>query len=89
MMVEGPGVENYKRMRLRVTSEADPGALSRILAHFQNLNVIPQRVLAELGSTGLMHIEVDVTSLTEARLTLIAAKIAQVVSVSTTNWHHL
>ena len=30
--------------RLRVTAEADLGALSRVLERFQNLNVVPRRV---------------------------------------------
>ena len=31
--------------RLRVTAEADLGALSRVLERFQNLNVVPQLAL--------------------------------------------
>jgi hypothetical protein len=36
-----------------------PGALARVLERFQNLNVLPRRVIAELATTGVFHIEVD------------------------------
>ena len=37
-------------LRLRVTAEADLGALSRVLERFQNLNIVPRRVVAEMGT---------------------------------------
>lgn len=75
-------------LRLRVVAEADPGALARVLERFQNLNVLPRRVVAEFGSTGAFHIQVDVLGIPEALLTLIAEKIGQVPSVLNAHWHY-
>jgi hypothetical protein len=74
---------------LRVSAEADPGALTRVLACFQSLNVVPRRVIAEQGTTGTLYIRVDVTGLTEGNLSLIAAKIGQVPCVGNAYWHRL
>jgi hypothetical protein len=75
-------------LRLRVVAEADPGALARVLERFQNLNVLPRRVVAEFGSTGAFHIQVDVLGVPEPMLTLITEKIAQVPSVLNAHWHY-
>jgi hypothetical protein len=75
-------------LRLRVVAEADPGALARVLERFQNLNVLPRRVVAEFGSHGAFHIQVDVLGVSEAMLTLITEKIAQVPSVLNAHWHY-
>ena len=75
-------------LRLRVVAEADPGALARVLERFQNLNVLPRRVIAEFGSTGAFHIQVDVAGVSEAMLTIITEKVAQVPSVLNAHWHH-
>ena len=40
--------------RLRVTAEADLGALSRVLERFQNLNVVPGG-RAEMGSGDILY----------------------------------
>jgi hypothetical protein len=74
---------------LRVCADADPGALARILICFQTLNVVPRRVLAELGTTGTLHVRIDITGLTERHLSLIAAKVGQVPSVGNAYWHRL
>jgi hypothetical protein len=74
---------------LRVSAEADPGALARVLASFQTLNVVPRRVIAELGAVGTLYIRIDVTGLTERHLSLIAAKIGQVPCVANAYWHRL
>jgi len=74
---------------LRVNADADPGALARVLTSFQTLNVVPRRVVAELGTTGTLYIRIDVTGLTERHLSLIAAKIGQVPSVGNAYWHRL
>ena len=74
---------------LRVCADADPSALARVLICFQTLNVVPRRVLAELGTTGTLHVRIDVTGLTEQHLSLIAAKIGQVPSVGNAYWHRL
>ncbi len=75
-------------LRLRVLAEPDPGALARVIERFQNLNVLPRRIVAEFGSTGAFHIQVDVLGVSEQTLTLIAAKIGQVPSVLSAHWHH-
>jgi hypothetical protein len=74
---------------LRVNADADPGALARVLISFQTLNVVPRRVVAELGTTGTLYIRIDVTGLTERHLSLIAAKIGQVPCVGNAYWHRL
>lgn len=74
---------------LRVNADADPGALARVLASFQTLNVVPRRVVAELGTTGMLYIRIDITGLTESHLSLITAKIGQVPCVGNAYWHRL
>ena len=74
---------------LRVSADADPGALARVLSCFQSLNVVPRRVIAEHGTTGTLYIRIDVTGLTEGHLSLIAAKIGQVPCVGNAYWHRL
>ncbi len=39
-------------LHLRVSAEPDPGVLARVLERFQNLNVVPRRVLADWATTG-------------------------------------
>jgi hypothetical protein len=63
--------------RLRVVADPDPGAIARVLERFQNLNVLPRRVLAEFGTNGVLHIQVDVFGFPPEELRMIAAKIAQ------------
>jgi hypothetical protein len=75
--------------RLRVVADADPGALARVVERFQNLNVLPRRVVAEFGTNETLHIQVDVFGLSEQQLTLIAAKIAQATSIANVYWHRL
>lgn len=74
---------------LRVCADADPGALARVLACFQSLNVVPRRVIAEHGTAGTLYIRVDVSGLTEGHLSLIAARIGQVPCVGNAYWHRL
>jgi hypothetical protein len=74
-------------LRLRVTAEADLGALSRVLERFQNLNVVPRRVVAEMGSGDVLYIQVDIVGLAEERLSLIAAKLNQALSIRDAHWH--
>ena len=75
--------------RLRVVADADPSALARVVERFQNLNVLPRRVVAEFGTNETLHIQVDVFGLSEQQLTLIAAKIAQATSISNVYWHRM
>jgi len=74
-------------MRLRVTAEADLGALARVLERFQNLNIVPRRVVAEMGSGDELHIQVDIAGMAEERLTLIVAKLNQALSIRHAYWH--
>jgi hypothetical protein len=89
MTLEQETAEKQALLRLRVATEADPNALARVLAHFQSLNITPRRIVAEFATTGVMHVQVDVSGLPEARLTIIAAKIAQAVPVLNAYWHYL
>jgi len=73
--------------RLRVTAEADPGVLARVLERFQNLNVVPRRVVAECSAHNVLRIEVDVAGVADDRLTLIVGKVAQATSVLSAFWH--
>jgi hypothetical protein len=76
-------------LRLRVVADADPGALARVLERFQNINVVPRRVIAEFATNGKLHVQVDICGLTEDHLTLIAAKIGQTPTVISSYWHQL
>jgi hypothetical protein len=78
---------NLTLLRLRVVTEADPGAVARVLERFQNINVLPRRVVVEHGTNGSVYIQVDVAGLSEQMLTLIALKISQVPCVSHVHWH--
>ena len=82
-------LQELSLLRLRVAADADPGALARVLERFQNLNIVPRRITAELGANDALHIQVDIFGLTEERLTLIAAKIRQVPSIVNAYWHRL
>lgn len=75
-------------LRLHVVADADPGALVRVLERFQNVNVVPRRVNAELDTTGVFHIQVDIVDLPEATVSLIAAKLVQVPCILNAYWHH-
>jgi hypothetical protein len=86
---ETPEERPTQALCLRVCADADPGALSRVLSCFQSLNVVPRRVIAEHGTTGSLHIRVDITGLTEGHLSLIAARIGQVPCVENAFWHRL
>ena len=86
---EAPEDGPTQALCLRVSADADPGALARVLNCFQSLNVVPRRVLAEHGTTGTLYIRIDVTGLTEGHLSLIAAKIGQVPCVGNAYWHRL
>ena len=72
---------------LRVSAEPDPGALVRVLERFQNINILPRKVLAEWGVMGTLYIEVQVTGLPEETINGITAKLAQVPSILNAYWH--
>jgi hypothetical protein len=86
---EDTPTESIQVLCLRVTAEADPGALPRLLANFQHLNVLPRRVTAEFGSDELLHVRIDVAGVTEARLNVLAAKMGQIPTVLSAYWHRL
>jgi len=76
-------------LRLKVVADADPGAIARVLERFQNLNVVPRRVVAEFGIGDVVYIEVDVFGLPATQMELIAAKGRESVSVTRAYWHPL
>ena len=75
--------------RLCVVADADPGALARVIERFQNLNVVPRRVIAEFGTNNWLHIQVDVFGLPAEQLSLIATKIGQVPCIVNAYWHRV
>lgn len=81
-------VETVSLLRLRVLAEADSGALLRTLERFQNLGIAPRRVIAEFTTRDTMSIQVDISGLDEARLSLIANKLGQVPCVLRAYWHY-
>ena len=76
-------------LALRVSTDGDPSVLTRLLAHFHNLNVTPRRVVAEFGLHNELHVRVDVSGLSEERLSNITAKIGQNPCVLNAYWHYL
>jgi len=76
-------------LRLRVSADADPSAIPSVLGRFRDLNVVPRRVLAELGSNDVLHIEVDVFGLSEAQISLVASKLGECPCVRDSHWHRL
>jgi hypothetical protein len=89
MSVENSQAAVSALLRLRVTAEADLGALARVLERFQNLNVVPRRVVAEFGTGDVLHIQVDIVGVAEERLTLITAKLNQALSILDARWHRV
>ncbi len=81
-------VDSFALLRLRVVAEADAGALMRVLERFQNLGVLPRRVIAEFTTTDALSIQLDVAGLEESRLTLIAAKLGELPCVTQAYWHY-
>jgi hypothetical protein len=75
--------------RLRVVADADPGAIARVIERFQNLNVLPRRVIAEFGIDEIMYIQVDVCGLPEEQLKVISAKIGSATSIVSAHWHRV
>jgi hypothetical protein len=79
----------YSRRRLRVVADADPGTIARVVERFQNLNIVPRRVIAEFSSNDILHIEVDVCGLFDEQLSLIVGKIRQAPCIVNAYWHRL
>jgi hypothetical protein len=82
-------LEKLSLCRLRIVADNDPGAVARVLERFQNLNVLPRRIIAECTSNDTLHIQVDVFGLAEEQLRLVAAKIRQAPSIVNAYWHRL
>jgi hypothetical protein len=76
----------FTLVRLRVVADADPGSLMRVLERFQNLNIVPRKVLAELSSSGVFHVEVDIAGLPEDFMDIIAAKIGEAPCIHSASW---
>jgi hypothetical protein len=81
--------QQYSRRRLQVVADADPGTIARVVERFQNLNIIPRRVIAEFSSNDMLHIEVDVCGVPDEQLKLIVGKISQACSIINAYWHRL
>jgi len=81
-------VESYSLLRLRVVAEADAGVLMRVLERFQNLGVLPRRVIAEFTTTDSVSIQLDVAGMEESRLTTLAAKLGEMPFVTRAYWHY-
>jgi hypothetical protein len=81
--------QSYSRRRLQVVAEADPGAITRVVERFQNLNHVIRRLTAEFASNDLLHISVDVCGITDEKLALITEKIRQATCVVNAYWHRL
>lgn len=81
-------VESLSLLRLRVVAEADAGVLMRVLERFQNLGVLPRRVIAEFTTTDSVSIQLDVAGMEESRLTTIAAKLGEMPFVTRAYWHY-
>ncbi len=79
----------YSRRRLQVVADADPGAIARIVERFQNLNIVPRRLIAEFASNEQLHIMVDVCGLPDEQLMLIVGKIRQAPCIVSAYWHRL
>jgi hypothetical protein len=75
-------------LRLKVVADADAGALMRVLERFHNLGVLPRRVIAEFTTADFLNIQVDISGVEENRMSLIAAKLAQIPCVSQAYWHY-
>jgi hypothetical protein len=81
--------QSYSRRQLQVVADADPGAIARVVERFQNLNIIPRRLVVEFSPNDLLHIEVDVCGVPDEQLALIVGKIRQAPSILNAHWHRL
>jgi hypothetical protein len=81
--------QTFSRRRLQVVADADPGAISRVVERFQNLNIVPRRMTAEFSSNDMLHIQVDVCGVPDEQMTLIAGKIRQAPCIINAYWHRL
>ena len=75
--------------RLQVVADSDPNALARVLERFQNSNVLPRRVSAEVGTNDILHIQVDVCGLSEAQSASIVAQVRRAPCIVNAFWHRM
>lgn len=68
---------NWQHFYLRVAADADPGVLGRVLEHFTNRNLVPQRVLAEWATTGVLHVKVVIAGIAEETINLSTSRLGQ------------
>jgi hypothetical protein len=76
-------------LRLCVAADGDPNVLTRILGYFQNLNITPRRVVAEVRVETQLALRLDVSGISEERMVLITAKTGEIPSVISAHWHRL
>jgi hypothetical protein len=81
--------DEFTLLRLRVVADAEAGALARVLERFQNLNLVPRKVLAELSTNGVFHVEIDISGISQECIDRIAAKIREATCVHSARWHPL
>jgi hypothetical protein len=79
----------HSRRRLQVVADADPGTIARVVERFQNLNIVPRRVIAEFSSNDILHIEVEVCGVPDEQLRLIVGKILQAPCIVNAYWYGL
>ncbi len=89
MKLQKADEEPTQTLSLRVIAELDPSALPRVLSYFQNLNVIPCRVIAEREAIESLNIRVEVSGLSEERLSIISAKIGQIPGIVNAYWQRM
>ena len=70
-------------LRLQVETEFDPGVLIRVLERFQQLNIVPRRVVADVTADGRIIVEVSVSGLRRSRLAQLVKRIEQFPCVLT------
>jgi len=75
--------------RLRVLADADPCTLARVFERFQNLNILPRRIVAECATNAIVHVQVDVCGMPEGQLRTITAKINQSPGVVNAYFHRV
>lgn len=72
--------------QLRVVTRADPTVLMLVLQQLLEDEVIPRRVLAECCTDGRLHVQVDVSGLSDGHLSSLVSRIEQFPAVLTAFW---
>lgn len=67
--------ENGSVLQIKVIVELDPGAVIRVLQHFQERNVVPRRVSAQSLGTEYIQVEFEVAGLAVEAVHQIVSKI--------------